>query len=88
MDLYPPGSTVAITEHRYPYGTPVEGATVVQGTVVATGDPLFTALFVRVRTSGGHAVFWRGSGWLKTGYDNHDRRWRMDRPWDRKRRTS
>jgi hypothetical protein len=81
--LYPPpGCEIRIIEHDAD-GQPVEGAEPVIGIVVAAGDPVFSEIFLRVRLNGGHAVFWRHAGWLRTGMDGEGRRWRLERPWER-----
>ena len=59
-------------------GQPAEDVPPTAGIVVAADDPEFNQTFLRVLLGeGGHAVFWRGSGWLRTGADGESRRWRL-----------
>jgi len=39
-----------------------------------------------VRILDGQAVFWRAAGWLRAGPDRVSRRWRLERPWEQKRK--
>jgi hypothetical protein len=75
---YPgPGEEIAIIEYTE-LGQPAEDVPPTAGIVVAADDPEFNQTFLRVLLGeGGHAVFWRGSGWLRTGADGESRRWRL-----------
>jgi len=81
----PPGCEIKIIEHDE-HGRPVEGAEPLIGIVVAADDPVFDAMFIRVRILDGQAVFWRAAGWLRAGPDRVSRRWRLERPWEQKRK--
>ena len=71
------GDKAEVVEHDPHTMAPLPGGRVIPVTVVDLSGGEFTWLFVRVRMPDGtHAVFFRGSRWLKSG--TLPARWRLE----------